>query len=138
MKTSGTKKQPLILWVTLAQLAAVSVPAADSGALFPTQPNATSRPGGFQFDGRISRPVLENYLSRSICVEGLLTGRSGPLSEEIRMLTNCGAKYVARALCLWGAENNFLANLQKAKEAIPQVLAADAEIVLEACVFETV
>jgi len=81
---------------------------------------------------------LENYLSRSICVEGLLTGRSGPLAEEIRMLTNCGARYVGRALCLWGAENDFLANVQKAKAAVPQVLTAGPEIVLEACVFETV
>jgi len=31
------------------------------------------------------------------------------------MITNCGAKYVARALCLWGAENNFLANVKRVK-----------------------
>src|SRR5712675_2341419 len=99
--------------------------------------NSTVRPGGFQFDGKISRPVLENYLSRSICIEGMLNGR-GPLTGDIRMITNCGAKYIARALCLWGAENNFLANIKLAREQIPQVLAADPEIVLEACVFETV
>ena len=99
--------------------------------------NSTGRPGGFRFDGRISRPVLENYLSRSICIEGMLNGR-GPLVDDIRMLTNCGAKYVARALCLWGAENNFLANIKRAKEEALQVLAADPEIVLEGCVFETV
>ena len=99
--------------------------------------NSTGRPGGFQFDGKVSRPVLENYLSRSICIEGMLNGR-GPLVDDIRMITNCGAKYVARALCLWGAENNFLANIKRAKEQVPQVLAADPEIVLEACVFETV
>ncbi|MDB6068506.1 MAG: hypothetical protein JWR26_4714 [Pedosphaera sp.] len=99
--------------------------------------NSTARPGGFQFDGKISRQVLENYLSRSICIEGMLNGR-GPLTDDIRMLTNCGAKYVARALCLWGAENNFLDNIKRAKEAVPQVLAADPEIMLEGCVFETV
>src|SRR5437667_11084862 len=99
--------------------------------------NSTLRPGGFQFDGKISRPVLENYLSRSICIEGMLNGR-GPLVDDIRMITNCGAKYIARALCLWGAENNFLANLKRAREEVPPVLAADPEIMLEACVFETV
>src|SRR6266581_9075889 len=72
--------------------------------------NSTARPGGFEFDGKISRQVLENYLSRSMCIEGLLNGR-GPLADDIRMITNCGAKYIARALCLWGAENNFLANI---------------------------
>src|SRR6266581_1562226 len=99
--------------------------------------NSTVRPGGFQFDGKISRPVLENYLSRSICIEGMLNAR-GPLTDDIRMITNSGAKYIGRALCLWGAENNFLANIKRAKEQAPQVLAADPEIVLEGCVFETV
>jgi hypothetical protein len=99
--------------------------------------NSATRPGGLQFDGKISRQVLENYLSRSICIEGMLNGR-GLLAEDIRMLTNCGAKYVARALCFWGEENNFLANIKRAKEEVPQVLAADPEIVLEGCVFETV
>src|SRR5713101_8875507 len=99
--------------------------------------NSTVRPGGFQFDGKLSRPVLENYLSRSMCIEGMLNGR-GPLVDDIRMITNCGAKYIARALCLWGAENNFLANIKRAKEEAPQVLAADPDIVFEGCVFETV
>jgi hypothetical protein len=67
----------------------------------------------------------------------MLNGR-GPLTDDIRMITNCGAKYIARALCLWGAENNFLANIERAKKEAPQVLATDPEIVLEGCVFETV
>ena len=45
----------------------------------------------------------------------MLNGR-GPLPDDIRMITNCGAKYIARALCLWGAENNFLAKIKRAKE----------------------
>src|SRR5437764_7763236 len=106
-------------------------------AMTAEQVGSARRPGGYEFDRTISRPVLENYLSRSICIEGLLNGR-GPLTDDIRMITNCGAKYIARALCLWGAENNFLADIERAKKEAPQVLAADPEIVLEACVFETV
>jgi hypothetical protein len=98
---------------------------------------STSRAGGFRFDGRISRTVLENYLSRSITMEGMLNGR-GDLKDDVRMLTNCGAKYLGRALCLWGAERDFLNNIKRAATEIPQVLAADPELVLEACVFETV
>jgi pimeloyl-ACP methyl ester carboxylesterase len=98
---------------------------------------AYARPGGYQFDGTISRQVLENYLSRSITMEGLLNGR-GDLDDNIRMLKSTGAKYIGRALCLWGAEANFLNNIQRAREEIPRVLAADPEIILEACVFETV
>src|SRR5438552_17874709 len=87
--------------------------------------NSTVRSGGFQFDGKISRQVLENYLSRSICIEGMLNWR-GPLTDDIRMITNCGAKYLARALCLWGEENNFLAYIKREKEQAAQVLAADS------------
>jgi hypothetical protein len=99
--------------------------------------NAVSRPGEFRFDGKISREVLDNYLSRSITMEGLLNGR-GDLQDNIRMLKSIGAKYIGRALCLWNAENDFSNNVQRAREAVPQVLAADPEMVLEACVFETV
>jgi len=91
----------------------------------------------YHFDTTISREVLENYLSRSITMEGLLNGR-GDLDENIRMLKSCGAKYIGRALCLWGAEANFLGNVDRARQEIPRVLAADPEMVLEACVFETV
>ncbi len=95
------------------------------------------RPGGYQFDAKISRQVLENYLARSICMEGMLNGR-GDLKDNIRMLKTTGAKYIARALCLWGAENDFLNNLQRAREEVPQIVAADPDMILEACVFETV
>jgi hypothetical protein len=91
----------------------------------------------YHFDKTISRQVLENYLSRSITMEGLLNGR-GDLKDNIRMLNSIGAKYIGRALCLWNAENDFSNNVARAREAVPQVLAADPEIVLEACVFETV
>ena len=126
---------PFVLSVVSCSTVLVGLLVGQQGRAVET--NSPARPGGFQFDGKISRQVLENYLSRSICVEGMLNGR-GPLVDDVRMLTNCGAKYVARALCLWGAENNFLANIKRAKEEVPQVLAADPEIVLEACVFETV
>src|SRR5437879_1640666 len=118
-------------------IGAVLVCLLAGGLAWATDTNSAVRAGGFQFDRNISRQVLENYLSRSICIEGMLNGR-GPLADDIRMITNCGAKYIARALCLWGAENNFLANIKRAKEEVPQVLAADPEIMLEACVFETV
>jgi hypothetical protein len=98
---------------------------------------AYGRPGGYQFDETISLQVLENYLSRSISMEGLLNGR-GDLQDNIRMLKSAGAKYIGRALCLWGAEADFLHNIERAREEIPQVLAADPEMILEACVFETV
>jgi hypothetical protein len=109
---------------------------AGRGADAAETPPAT-RPGGFQFDRTISREVLENYLAKSITIEGMFNGR-GDLDDNIRMLKSIGAKYAGRSLCLWGAENNFLANLERARQQVPKAIAADPEMILEACVFETV
>jgi len=98
---------------------------------------AISRTGAYSFDGTISREVLENYLSRAISVEGVFNGR-GNLDDNIRMFKSIGVKYAGRSLCLWGAENNFLANIERARQQVPKALAADPEIILEACVFETI
>src|SRR3954469_14848730 len=106
-------------------------------AAWAIETNSIGRPGGFQFDGKISRQVLENYLSRSVSMEGLLNGR-GDLKDNIRMLKGEGAKYIGRALCLWGAERDFTNSIERARNEIPLVLAADPEMVLEACVFEIV
>jgi hypothetical protein len=100
------------------------------------EPTAKSS-GKYQFDRIISREVLENYLARSISVEGVFNGR-GDLDDNIRMLKSLGVKYAGRSLCLWGAENNFLANMERARKQAPKAIAADPEMVLEACVFETV
>jgi len=91
----------------------------------------------YQFDGAISREVLENYLSRSITMEGLLNGR-GDLDDNIRMLRGIGAKFIGRSLCLWGGESNFLNNLERARQQVPRVRNADPDMILQACVFEIV
>ena len=91
----------------------------------------------YKFDRTISRLVLGNYLSRSISMEGLLNGR-GDLGDNIRMLRYVGAKYIGRSICLWGNEANLLSNFERAKQQLPQVHAADPEMILEACIFEIV
>jgi hypothetical protein len=97
----------------------------------------SSPPGMYGFDKTISREVLENYLSRSITMEGLLNGR-GDLDDNIRMLKETGAKFIGRSLCLWGGEGNLLRNLDRARQQIPKVLAADPDMILQACIFEIV
>jgi hypothetical protein len=94
-------------------------------------------PGGYEFDGTISRKVLENYLSRAITMEGLLNGR-GDLNDNIRMLKSSGAKFIGRSICLWGGESNLLRNFERAKQQAPVVHAADPKMILEACIFEIV
>ena len=89
------------------------------------------------FDGTISREILEHYLSRSISMEGLLNGR-GDLDDNIRMLDEIGARFIGRALCLWGGEADLLRNLERARQQVPMVHAADPAMILQACIFEIV
>jgi hypothetical protein len=91
----------------------------------------------YDFNRTISREVLDNYLSRSISMEGLLNGR-GDLEDNVRMLRSIGAKYIGRSICLWGGEAKLLQNFEQAKKQLPQVHATDPEMILEACIFEIV
>src|SRR3989454_10724732 len=122
----------IVLFVTAALAFLLAAPPTRAG-----DTNSTLRPGGFQFDTQISRQVLENYLSRSVSMEGLLNGR-GDLKDNIRMLKGEGAKYIGRALCLWGAERDFTNSVERARKEILLVLATDPDMVLEACIFEIV
>ena len=113
---------------------------APSIARTPHPPEATSAAAGaaaYHFDTTISRQVLENYLSRSISMEGLLNGR-GDLDDNIRMLHHIGAKFIGRSICLWGQEGQLLANFDRARVQVPKVLADDPDRILEACIFEIV
>ena len=110
--------------------------AADTGSS--ANPARTSSPpSDFSFDRTVSRPVLENYLSRAITMEGLLNGR-GDLDDNLRMLRNTGAKFIGRALCLWGGEAALPSNLARARDQAPRFHAADPEMILQACIFEIV
>jgi hypothetical protein len=101
------------------------------------QPSNVSLNLNYRFDSTISRAVLENYLARSITMEGLLNGR-GDLDDNIRMLKSIGAKFIGRSLCLWGGEASLPRNLERAKEQLPKVHQADPEMILQACIFEIV
>lgn len=114
-------------------------PSLASGLIGPVTLECAAVPSraDFHFDRTLSRPVLENYLSRAITMEGLLNGR-GDLADNTRMLKDIGAKFVGRALCLWGGEGQLLENLARAREQLPRVLAADPDLILQACIFEIV
>src|ERR1700722_8692228 len=104
------------------------------------QPRAAPAPRpvrDYGFDKTISREVLENYLSLSISVEGILNGR-GDIDDNVRMLKETGAKFIGRALCLWGGETNLLKNLERAKLQLPKLHQADPDMVVQACIFEIV
>jgi hypothetical protein len=132
-----------VISVNSVGLRSAPSPAAKSAAKpdaprAPSAPaSAPSKPRDLKFDGKMSREVLENYLSRAISMEGLLNGR-GDFDDNIRMLKDTGAKFIGRSLCLWGGETNLLSNLQRARTLVPKVHAADPEMILQACIFEIV
>ncbi|HVU27819.1 MAG TPA: hypothetical protein VHG71_08810 [Verrucomicrobiae bacterium] len=100
----------------------------------------------FHFDGTISQTVLENYLSRSVSFTELLhddlnaprDARGVDPRDNLRFILNTKAKFIGRALMLWGHESNlsnFLANAKPFAEAIHK---ADPDIILEGAEFEIV
>lgn len=91
----------------------------------------------YSFDQNITRPVLENYLDRSMTIQSLLVGQ-GDFPDNLRMIQNTGAKFIGRAVCQWGDEADIPANLLKEKELATRVHAADPDIILQACIFEIV
>lgn len=93
----------------------------------------------YRFDGKISREVLENYLSRSITMTELYRS-PGNLDDDIRMLKDTGAKFAGRTIYLWGgeariADPKFLA---QGREMAARIHQNDPDMVLQASVFEIV
>ncbi len=115
------------------------LPAMAISPLPGSMPSGCARPPApdYRFDASISRAVLDNYLSRSISMEGLLNGR-GDLDDNIRMLNRIGARFIGRSICLWGHESQLLANFARARIQVPKVLAGEPDRILEACIFEIV
>ena len=91
----------------------------------------------YNFDGSMPRPVLESYLSRAITMMSLLTGK-GDLEDNIRMLTNTGAKFAGRTLYLWGSEKQLDMHLHQAGHSAQKLHAADPELILQAGLYEIV
>ncbi len=98
---------------------------------------AHGEPRDYAFDGSITRPVLENYLARSITMMDLLSGRGNP-DDNIRMLKDTGAKFAGRALYRWGGEHALPDMLARARTIVPKVHAADPELILQAGIYEIV
>jgi hypothetical protein len=98
---------------------------------------AEPAPRDYRFDGSISRPVLENYLSRCVTAMDLLTG-AGNVDYNLRMLSNMGVKYAGRVVYRWGSEDQLPTLLPVAQDIAARIHAADPDVILQAGVFEIV
>lgn len=100
----------------------------------------------YHFDGSISREVLENYLSRSISFTELLHDdlsqprdrRGVDPHDNLRLLISLQAKFVGRALMLWGRETNLYTFLRTAKPFAGALHLRDPDMILQAAEFEIV
>jgi len=100
----------------------------------------------FHFDGAISKPVLEHYLSRSISFTELLhddltqprDAKGVDPRDNLRLILDTKAKFIGRSLMLWGHESNLAPFLKTAKPFAEALHQADPDIVLQAAEFEIV
>ncbi len=91
----------------------------------------------YHFEGKMSREVLDNYLSRAVTFTDFLHGK-GSVADNLRFLTNTGAKFVGRAIYRWGGEDALPALLDAARPIARQAHEADPDMILQAACFEIV
>lgn len=94
----------------------------------------------YDFDGKISREVLDNYLRRSITMSISLDRSENKLDETVRFIKNTRPKFIGRAIGIWGSENvinkpEWLGNAKKNFEIIHSI---DPTIVLQSAMFEII
>lgn len=98
----------------------------------------------YDFQGSISREVLENYLSRATTFCELLNSEKtegeleGSVEDNIRCIRNMGAKFIGRSIYMWGRESRLPGLLERGKAVVERVHGADGDIVLQGCAFEIV
>tara|TARA_B110000014_G_scaffold53556_1_gene36045 strand:- start:436 stop:1620 length:1185 start_codon:yes stop_codon:yes gene_type:complete len=89
----------------------------------------------YQFDGKISRPVLENYLARSSTFGSLL---HLTLDDDLRMIKNTGVKFAGRAVWMWGGESKIDELVKEGEPFVKKIHAIDSDIILQGAIFEVV
>lgn len=95
--------------------------------------------GKYAFDGMISRDVLENYLARSLLM--LALSESKQFDEDLRLIKNVGAKHIGRVAAIWWAGDTKVdieSHFAHARTAAERLHKMDPELMLQACIFETV
>ncbi len=89
----------------------------------------------YHFDGKISRPVLENYLARSATVASLLHLAS---DDDLRMMQNTGVKFAGRVIWMWGNESRIDELVAKGAPFVKRLHEMDPDLILQGAIFEVV
>lgn len=88
------------------------------------------------FDGSMPRKVLEYYLSHAASAQWI--SMSDTLDDDIRVILKTGLKFLGRAAGIWKASMPDEEHFPLVQRAAEKIHAADPEIILQACIFETV
>ena len=100
-----------------------------------SQEEKASKEVDYQFDGKISREVLENYLARSSTFGSLL---HLTLEDDLRMIKNTGVKFAGRAIWMWGGESKIDELVKKGQPFAKKIHEIDPDIILQGAIFEVV
>ncbi len=88
------------------------------------------------FDASMPRRVLEYYLSHAVTAQWICF--SDTLDDDIRVILKTGIKFLGRATGIWKAEMPDEEHFARTRQAAEKIHAADPEVILQACIFETV
>lgn len=91
----------------------------------------------YEFSGNMPFGVLNNYLSHAVNYRVDFSNEE-QFKEDIRFLTNLGAKYVQRAGGEWYPSNDIENNLEFFKAKLATAHEIDYDIIFEAAIFECI
>lgn len=89
------------------------------------------------FQGRISKKVLSNYLSRAMVISDC-TAKALSLDDDLRMILSTGAKYIARSGGAWDPTKAYVESIGRQKRYLDKLHQYDNDLICEACIFEHV
>lgn len=101
----------------------------------------------YRFDGSMTQPVLERYLSRAVTMSEFLTvdpfcndGTYPDKEADVELIRSTGAKFIGRAIYRWGDEPALAdpAFWSGARALIDRVHAFDPDVIFQAATFEAV
>jgi len=90
----------------------------------------------FEFDGAMSREVLESYLSRAVTAGELY--ETTTLRDDLRVIERLGIKFLGRASGIWAMLEDDEVHFAKSRTLADAVHAQDPQVILQACIFEIV
>ena len=91
----------------------------------------------YYFDEVIEKEVLGRYLGRSISYLGVCAtseGRAEYFDDHLRVIRDCGVKFVGKASFNDGKVRNWGEFWERAREGAARVHEVDAEIVVQGCI----